>query len=503
VVILICSFLVKNSLQLPTHLPPQAIELERAILGAAMIEQHATTHVLELLTEASFYQREHQLVFAAMRELATASAPIDQLTVVQQLRKAGVLERAGGVGFVAGLTMKINSGANIEAHCAIVREQHIKRVTQAAALALLQKCYDQSLDALELADEAVLAISQVQASYEQHSGATVADHFEAVFEKMRLDIARPGLTGVPTGLTELNDATGGWQAGDLIIIAARPSMGKTAKMLNAMRAACFDEEKYAAIFSLEMPAMQFMQRLVAAEVEGYSVSQLRRGDIVGGEAEVARIREASLRLKAYGNRVMVEDGSTLTIQQLRSKCLRLHQRHPLGLVMVDYIQLMEGPQKSKGANREQEIAAISRGLKKLAKELNVPVIALSQLSREVEKRADKRPQLSDLRESGAIEQDADLIMFLWRAEYYKIDEYEDGMPTAGTMLLDIKKNRNGKLGEVFVGCNLDRGLLYDLGTEPGTSAELHAAEDYHPRRIMASVSSQFEKGQPDPNDLPF
>jgi len=487
---------VKNAPELPTHLPPQAIEFEKTVLGAALLEAYATTHVLEQLTEQSFYQREHQLIFAAIRDLAGQGRAVDQLTVVRRLQEQAVLERAGGMAYVAGLTMHISSAAHIVHHCTIVRQEHIRRVGLATVTSLAQRFYDKSLDPLELVDDAVAEITKVLTGYEQHSGGTVADYFEAVFEKMRHDVLHPGLTGVPTGLLELNDATGGWQGGDLIIIAARPSMGKTAKMLHAMRAACLDHDKYAAIFSLEMPAVQLMQRLVAAEAEGYSVSKLRRGDIAGGVDEVASIREKALRLKAYGHRVMIEDGSTLTIQQLRSKCLRLHQQHPLGLVMVDYIQLMEGPQKSKGANREQEIAQISRGLKKLAKELNVPVIALSQLSREVEKRADKRPQLSDLRESGAIEQDADLIMFLWRAEYYKITEYEDGEPTAGTMLLDIKKNRNGKLGEVIVGCNLDRGLLYDLGSEPGTYAEVAAAEEYQPRRI--TVGSDFDK-----ENLPF
>jgi replicative DNA helicase len=470
-----------------THLPPQALEFERAVLGAAMLEADATSHVLEQLTEQAFYQREHQLIFAAIREVAAASQAVDQLTIVRQLREQSLLERAGGMAYVAGLTMHVNSGAHIVKHCFIVRQEHIRRVTLATTSTLGQKMYDKSLDPLDMAADAVAAITDLLGSYEQQAGGTVADHFEATFEKLRQDVLNPGLTGVPTGLVELNDATGGWQSGDLIIIAARPSMGKTAKMLHAVRAACLDHDKHAAIFSLEMPAQQLMTRLVAAEVEGYSVSRLRRGDIGGGVNEVASIREKSLRLKAYGYRIMVEDGSNLTIQQLRSKCLRLHQQHPLGMVLVDYIQLMEGPQKSNGGNREQEIAAISRGLKKLAKELNVPVIALSQLSREVEKRADKRPQLSDLRESGAIEQDADVIMFLWRAEYYKIEQYEDGMPTAGTMLLDIKKNRNGKLGEIHVGCDLDRGLLYDLGAEPTEPA---GATSYGPLRISGATPKE-------------
>lgn len=471
-----------------THLPPQALEFEATVLGAALIEAYGTTHVLELLTEQAFYKREHQLIFAAIRDVAAESQAVDQLTVVQHLQAKGLLDRAGGIGYVAGLTMHVSSAAHVVQHAFLVRQEHIRRVTLAAVMSLQQRLYDKSLDPLELAADTIAEITQVLGSYEQHSGGTIADHFESVFEKLRKDVLNPGLTGLPTGLIDLNDATGGWQPGDLIIIAARPSMGKTAKMLHAMRAACLDHDNHAAIFSLEMPAMQLMQRLVAAEAEGYSVSKLRRGQLDGGVEEVASIREKALRLKLHGHRVMIEDGSTLTIQQLRAKCLRLHQQHPLGLVMVDYIQLMEGPQKSKGAgNREQEIAAISRGLKKLAKELNVPVIALSQLSREVEKRVDKRPQLSDLRESGAIEQDADVIMFLWRAEVYKITEYEDGTPTVGTMLLDIKKNRNGKLGEVHVGCDLDRGLLYNLGSELTQVAELADAPAFGPMRISSAT----------------
>lgn len=485
--------------QAPTFLPPQAPEMERAVLGAALLEKSATAQVLELLTEPAFYSLEHRHIFAAIRDVSAERQAVDILTVTRHLQAKGVLERAGGALYVAGLTQRIQSAANLGEHCFIVRQQHIRRVVLETTAELQRKVYDELLDPLDLAGDAGAAIAQVLTGYESHADGSIADHFDGVFEKMTRDVENPGLTGIPTGLVDLNDATGGWQPGDLIIIAARPSMGKTAKMLHAMRAACLDHEHHAAIFSLEMPAQQLVQRLVAAEVEGYSVSQLRRADLTGGVAEVDSIKGKANRLRTHGHRVMIADGSTLTIQQLRAKCLRWHQEHPLGLVMVDYIQLMEGPQKSKGANREQEIAAISRGLKKLAKELNVPVIALSQLSREVEKRSDKRPQLSDLRESGAIEQDADVIAFLWRAEYYKIDEYEDGQPTAGTMLIDIKKNRNGKLGEVYVGCDLDRGLLYDLQDESAFKGL-----QVGPAKIGGTLPASTEhRREDDDNDLPF
>jgi replicative DNA helicase len=497
----------KNSLpaaaaQAPTFLPPQALDLEAAVLGAALQDKSAAALVLERLTEPSFYLDAHRLLYAAIRDVSAERQAVDILTVTHRLKAKGVFERAGGAAYLGEMFAKVTPSLNLDEHCAIVREQHIRRVVLEATSELQRKVYDQLLDPFDLAGDASAAIAKVVTDYEHHADGSIADHFDGVFEKMARDVENPGLTGIPTGLLDLNDATGGWQPGDLIIIAARPSMGKTAKMLHAMRAACLDHEHHAAIFSLEMPAQQLVQRLVAAEVEGYSVSQLRRAALDGGVDEVQAIKGKAHRLRTHGHRVMVADGSTLTIQQLRAKCLRWHQEHPLGLVMVDYIQLMEGPQKSKGANREQEIAAISRGLKKLAKELNVPVIALSQLSREVEKRSDKRPQLSDLRESGAIEQDADVIMFLWRPEYYKIDEYEDGSPTAGTMLLDIKKNRNGKLGEVHVGCNLDRGLLFDL--EDKSAFEGMAVGQVGPTKIGGTLPASTEhRPEDDDNDLPF
>jgi replicative DNA helicase len=466
--------------QATTHLPPQALAMEAAVLGAALQEKAATAQVLERLTEAAFYKPAHQHIFAAIRDVAAERDAVDILTVTQRLKAKGVLERSGGGVYLAQLVNKIHPSSHLDEHCAIVREQHIRRVVLAATTMLQRKVYDELLDPLDLAGDAVQAISQVLSGYDSHADRTIKDHFEPTFERMRRNVAHPGLTGVPSGLTSLNNATGGWQPGDLIIIAARPAMGKTAAMLHTMRAACLDHENHALIVSLEMPHTQLMDRLVAAETKGPSISKIRRGDLDGGLPEVERIRMQSQRLYRHGHRVVIADGSSLTFQQLRAKCLRQHQQHPLGLVLVDYIQLMEGPQSCKGSNREQEIAAISRGLKKLAKELHVPVIALSQLSRKVEERSDKRPQLSDLRESGAIEQDADIIVFLWRGEEYGIDRYEDGNPTAGTMLLDIKKNRNGKLGPVYAGCNLDHGLLYDL-EEAGTFANMQvgpATEKY-------------------------
>jgi replicative DNA helicase len=446
------------------YLPPQKLDIEAAVLGAALLEQPASRKLLSLIQkEEVFYKAEHRLVFATIRELAAERQPLDQLTVVSRLRAKGTLQRAGGVGFVAGLTMHINSAAHLEGHCYILLESYLRRAIISTATRIQQQSYDEMRDPLELLSEASNQLRSVHLAIDRRPARTVADHFQPMFEKLRADVLRRGLTGIPTGLTDLNDATGGWQPGDLIVLAARPAMGKTAVMLHMARAASLDHELHTAIFSLEMPAQQLVQRMVASEVPGYANSDLRKGNLIGGLEQVAHLEQQAQRLAHCGHRLHIDDTSGLTINQLRAKCTALHDEHPLSLVLVDYIQLMQGEQKSRNGNREQEISSISRGLKELAKELNVPVIALSQLSREVEKRGgQKRPQLSDLRESGAIEQDADMIVFLWRGEYYKISEYDGGSPTTDTLLFDIAKHRNGNVGEIIVGCQMSRGMLCDL-----------------------------------------
>jgi replicative DNA helicase len=273
-------------------------------------------------------------------------------------------------------------------------------------------------------------------------------------------VQQRGLTGIPTGLAALDGLTGGWQPGDLVLLAARPAMGKTAALLHFARTAALDHGHHTAIFSLEMPTLQLMQRMVASEVPGYSNSDLRRGNLPGGLEQVAHVKHQAQRLRTHGHRLHLDDTPGLSIQQLRAKCARLHAQHPLGLVLIDYIQLMRGDTKG---NREQEVGSISRGLKELAKELNAPVIALSQLSRDVEKRGgEKRPLLSDLRESGSLEQDADCIVFMWRGEYYNIAEYENGTATADTVLFDIAKHRNGATDEVIAACSLRRGTFLNI-----------------------------------------
>ncbi|QIX62720.1 replicative DNA helicase [Hymenobacter sp. BT18] len=438
------------------------LALEAAVLGAALLEMPVQRTLLTTLPdEQVFFSFAHQQVYLAIRDLTQAGLHADLLTVVQQLRTRGTLRRVGGPAFVVGLTQKINSAAHFETHCRILQQHHARRVVIRAGTELAAYAHDPSRDPLELLSTAQSHLTGLHRALETRPGQTAAAAFDTTFEHLAQAVQQPGgLTGIPTGLAQLDGLTGGWQPSDLIILAARPAMGKTAALLHFARTAALDHGYPTAIFSLEMPTLQLMQRLIASEVPGYSNSDLRRGHLPGGLAQVAHVQTQAQRLRTHGHLLHLDDTPGLSLQQLRAKCARLHAQQPLGLVLVDYLQLMRGDTRG---NREQEISSISRGLKQLAKELNAPVIALSQLSRDVEKRGgEKRPILSDLRESGSLEQDADCIIFLWRGEYYNIAEYQDGTPTRDTVLFDVAKHRNGPTDELIAGCILRRGLFKDL-----------------------------------------
>lgn len=462
----------RTSISIPTtgHLPPQALDLEAAILGAALLEAHAQRTLLTLLPdEQVFYSTAHQEVYLAIRDLTAEGWGVDMLTVTKQLSKRGTLQRVGGSAFVAGLTSKINSAAHLETHCRVLQQYHVRRVLIRTGTELTSYGYDETRDPLDLLADAQTHLITLHRALETRPGQTAATAFEATFDRLTQAVQQHGLTGIPTGLTQLDGITGGWQPGDLIILAGRPGMGKTAALLHFARTAALDRGHQTAVFSLEMPTLQLMQRMVASEVPGYSNSDLRRGNLPGGFDQVTHLRQQAQRLKTHGHSLHLDDTPGLSIQQLRAKCARLHAQYPLSLVLVDYIQLMRGDTKG---NREQEVGSISRGLKELAKELNVPVIALSQLSRDVEKRGgEKRPMLSDLRESGSLEQDADCIIFLWRGEYYKITEYEDGTSTRDTVLFDVAKHRNGATDEIVAACNLRRGTFEDFMSDSAQSAD--------------------------------
>ncbi len=429
-------------------LPPQALDLEEAVLGALMLEKNALTAVVEFLRPEHFYTEQHKEIYQAIVDLFKTSEPVDMRTVVAQLRKNGKLELVGGAYYIAELTSKVSSAANIEYHARIIIEMAIKRELIQISSQVQHDAYEDTQDVFDLLDkteQAIFAISDTNLRKNYDTMKSLM--FRAVKELQERKNHKDGLTGVPSGFTRLDRVLSGWQKSDLVIIAARPGMGKTAFVVSALRNAAVDFNFPVAIFSLEMASLQLVNRLISAEAELES-EKIKRGNLA--EFEWQQLVHKTNRLSAAP--IFIDDTPALSILELRAKCRRLKAEHNIQLIVIDYLQLMKGDTMG---NREQEIASISRALKGIAKELDVPVIALSQLSRGVETRGgDKRPQLSDLRESGSIEQDADIVMFLYRPEYYKITVDEEGMPTQGMAEVIVAKHRNGSLDTVklkFVG----------------------------------------------------
>jgi replicative DNA helicase len=429
-------------------LPPQALDLEEAILGALMLEKNALTAVIEFLRPDHFYTEQHKEIYTAIIDLFKASEPVDMRTVVAQLRKSAKIEVVGGAYYIAELTSKVSSAANIEYHARIIIEMAIKRDLIQIASQIHHDAYEDTTDVFELLDKTEQNIFQISDSNLRKNYENMKSlMFRAIQELQDKKNHKDGLTGVPSGFSRLDRVTSGWQKSDLVIIAARPGMGKTAFVVSALRNAAVEFKIPVAIFSLEMASLQLVNRLISAEAELES-EKIKKGNLAEFEWQQLVHKTTSLSSAP----IFIDDTPALSILELRAKCRRLKAEHNIQLIVIDYLQLMKG---EVGGNREQEIASISRALKGIAKELNVPVIALSQLSRGVETRGgDKRPQLSDLRESGSIEQDADIVMFLYRPEYYKISVDEEGMPTQGMAEVIIAKHRNGSLENVklkFIG----------------------------------------------------
>lgn len=443
-------------------IPPQATDLEEAVLGALMLERDALTDVIDILKVESFYKEAHQRIYGAITQLFANSEPIDLLTVKNQLVSNGELEMAGGVQYLAELTQRVNSAANIEFHARIVVEHSLKRQLITVSSEIQKMAYEDTTDVFMLLDKIEQELFRISEANIRKNYADMGQIMRtALLELDAKKNQKEGLTGVPSGFTALDRVTSGFQKTELIIIAARPGMGKTAMILSACRNAAVDHGQAVAFFSLEMSSVQLVNRLISAEAELES-DKLRKGNLAPHEwaqlhAKIGKLTNAPL---------FIDDTPALSVLELRAKARRLKAQHDVQMIVIDYLQLMSGDSGGKGGsgNREQEIANISRSLKQLAKELNVPVIALSQLSRAVETRGgDKKPQLSDLRESGSIEQDADMVMFIYRPDYYGITQDESGNSVAGIGELIIAKNRAGSLETVqlrFIGkytkyCDLD------------------------------------------------
>jgi replicative DNA helicase len=490
---------------------PQAIALEEAVLGAIMLDKDAFPTATEILRSESFYLESHQLIYNTMSEIYGQSQPIDLLTVHEALKKAGALEKVGGITYLMELTNKIASSANLEFHARIIAQKYIQRELIRVSTLIIEDSYDETKDVFELLDMAEQSLYDI--TDKNLSSGYESLKMLAIQAQREIEAASQKgseMTGVTTGYVELDKLTSGWQPSDLIIIAARPGMGKTAFTLSLAKNAA-EAGRGVAVFSLEMASVQLVQRLISMEAE-ISGSKLRNGQME--DYEWKKLHEAVEKLADVP--IFIDDTPGINIFELRAKCRRLKQKHDISMIVIDYLQLMSGaPGGNGGGNREQEISTISRALKGLAKELSVPVIALSQLSRAVESRGgEKRPMLSDLRESGAIEQDADIVTFIYRPGYYGIEEGDMGVPSDLTEII-VAKHRNGSLDTVelkFVGQYVkfedpgEGGFSNDLGgsfvADPFANGMVTRQSKMNDGN-EAGGDSSAGFGTPDLGDIPF
>lgn len=425
--------------------PPQALELEETVLGAMLLEEDAVNDAIDVLHPDVFYKEAHKRIFTAIRNLFERSEKPDILTVTDELRKQGELDHVGGPYYVSQLTNRVASGANVEYHARIIVQKYLQRELIRISNKIIKDAYEDTTDVFELLDKAESSLFEV-------AEGNIRKNFEQVGNVLK-DVVKgiegaknqeDGVSGVESGFRGVDRITSGWQPSDLIILAARPGMGKTAFVLSMARNTAVHFGKGVGIFSLEMSEQQLVSRLIASEAE-LSAEKLRKGDLREDEWQQLNAKIEAL----WDAPIFIDETTSLSVFELRAKCRRLVAQEKVELIIIDYLQLMTAG--SETGNREQEISTISRSIKSIAKELNVPIITLSQLNRSVEVRGgDKRPQLADLRESGAIEQDADIVSFLYRPEYYGFQEWPDaeGTPTQGMAELIVAKHRNGRLGDV-------------------------------------------------------
>ncbi len=481
-------------------LPPNAVEFEKLVIGTLLIDKKGLDYSIDLLSSEVFYDPRHQEIFRAILKLFEGNHPIDLMTVIQELKKNERLGFAGGDHYIIDLTMGVSSSAHIEYHVRVILEKFILRSLINVSANVIDNSYKESTDVFELLDKA-------EQSFFEITNGTIKKGFDTANILVRQAIEtikslkdKEGISGIPSGFRDLDKETGGWQNSDLIIIAARPAMGKTAFLLSMARNIAIEHNIPLALFSLEMASVQLITRMIASET-GISSGKLRKGQMSDEEwnrlfSNVSSLENAPL---------YIDETPSLSVFDFRAKCRRLVMQHGVKIIMVDYLQLMTANSGKGGAgNREQEIATISRSLKAIAKELNVPVIALSQLSRSVETRPGKRPQLSDLRESGAIEQDADIVSFIFRPEYYKIttwDNDEDGAETRteNQAELIIAKHRNGATADVRMSFYKDIAKFADLdlfgsgyGYQPSNFGQKDEPEGFGKITITGNPKDSFD-----------
>jgi len=447
--------------------PPQSKELEEAVLGAIMLEKSAFDSLIDTnLKPECFYVEAHQVIFRAMQDMQQRGIPIDILTVVEELKRKEQLEEVGGPYYVTKLTNAVVSTANIDAHARIILQKFIQRELIRISGEIIGDAYEDSTDVFDLLDDSETKMFNITNNYLKKNFEDIGNVLAKTINRIdELRTREDDISGVTSGFASLDRITYGWQPTDLIILAARPSVGKTAFALNLARNAALHPVRPTGVgfFSLEMSASQLVQRILSAESE-IMLEKISRGKLE--EHEYRQLQAKGIK-KLETAPLYIDDTAALNIFEFRAKARRLVNKHKVGLIIIDYLQLMSGT-GDRGSNREQEISNISRNLKALAKELSIPIIALSQLSRAVETRKEsKMPQLSDLRESGAIEQDADMVMFIYRPEYYENYTNEHGEDTRGETHIKIAKHRNGALDTIKLKALLHIQKFEELGNDSG------------------------------------
>ena len=480
--------------QIDGKLQPQALELEKAVLGALMIDNESLSDAIDSLQAEYFYAPKHQKIFEAIVNLFNNTQPVDILTVSEELKRIEMFKEIGGLAYISELTNNVSSSSNTEFHARIIAEKFIKRSLINISRKISNDAFDDSVDIFDLLNDAEANLFTVTEGTLRKSYDKMSSLIKGALENIEtLRNKEDGLSGVPSGFTNVDRVTSGWQKSDLVIVAARPGMGKTAFALTMARNVAVDHNTPIGFFSLEMSSEQLVNRLIASEAE-LGASKLRKGDLA--DHEMVQLHEKIKHLSEAP--IFIDDTPGLSIFELRAKARRLVKNHGVGIIMIDYLQLMTAG--GTGGNREQEISTISRSLKGIAKELKIPVIALSQVNRGVESRTgvgSKRPMLSDLRESGAIEQDADIVTFIYRPEYYKIYEWDNGDDSRGQGELIIAKHRNGSLNNVRLKFTGEFAKFSDLDYFDGGDYENEDGNN----SSMISMSSSMNEDKD--GDAPF
>jgi replicative DNA helicase len=476
--------------QIEGKLQPQAIELEQAVLGALMIDNESLSEAIDSLKTEYFYYPKHQKIFEAITNLFNNTQPVDILTVSEELKRLEAFDDIGGLNYISTLTNNVASASNTEFHARIIAEKFIKRSLINISRKISSDAFDDTVDIFDLLNNAEAELFTVTEGTLRKSYDKMSSLIKGALENIEvLRQKEDGLSGIPTGFTNLDRVTSGWQKSDLIICAARPGMGKTALALTMARNIAVDHKTAIGFFSLEMSSEQLVNRLIASEAE-LGASKLRKGDLA--DHEMVQLHEKIKKLSEAP--IFIDDTPALTIFELRAKSRRLVKNHNVKIIMIDYLQLMNSG--GNAGNREQEISTISRSLKGIAKELKIPVVALSQVNRGVESRTgvgSKRPMLSDLRESGAIEQDADIVTFIYRPEYYKIYEWDNGDDSRGQGEIIIAKHRNGSLKNVRLKFIDEFAKFSDLDYFDGS--ELNDEEN---SSMISMSSSMNQENENDP-----